>query len=318
MKWLLGSVESETKLCEILDFFKVSYNKQTENTINISCPYCEDTGNHCGIFLDGWNFNCWKCGASGTLYNFLRDEYNLTYDKYIEMMKTATSTEEEKSPVESIAAILEKPKEGKKDKNKKVSWPPPGCVPISQLSNDLFVHKFIESRNCDLPFCIEKDVYIGLTSKNVGRFVIPVIEKGVVVAYQGRDMTNRSRSKYLSEGAMSNYLYEIDAIQEDSLVAVVEGIFDCWGTPNSVATFGTSFSIVQISKLLKKNPKEVVLAWDISEDGSDAYWKMRKLKDTISAAFSVVSYVELPKDKDPGDLGMVQMENIIKKRVVLQ
>jgi len=198
-----------------------------------------------------------------------------------------------------------------------VSWPPSGfSVPIKSMAYDTFLRAFLQRRRLSLDFCADMGVRIGLTGKLTNRFLMPVFEDGKVVAYQGRDMSESSDMKYYSSDNMSLYLYGYDDVRREEKIVIVEGIFDSWRVDNSVATFGTNISSTQLKKLFDLRPAEIVLAWDIGEDGSDAYWvaykKMKELSDLFGCG--VVSMLTLPVGKDPDDLGEARMKELLDSK----
>lgn len=126
---------------------------------------------------------------------------------------------------------------------------------------------------CDLlwlGYC-ENDTRVGDKVYRTGkRILIPIFDRsGNGVAWQARDITGRSRIKYMTQpGAdVSRHLYNIQAVRPGLPIIVAEGVMDVWGWMregfrNAVATFGKKISVTQVELLYSLNPSTVYIAWD--------------------------------------------------------
>jgi len=302
------------ELVRILNYFDISYSVQTRNALNIACPYCDDEKSHCGVFVDNLRYSCWKCKASGTLFELLRELYNITYQEYVALLDHELPTEH-KSALSQIKEILGE-KEGFSHMPDMVEWPPEGTVPITKMKEDALTSDFLKQRHLDWRLCDDMGVRVGVVGRYTARFLIPVISENTVVAYQARDMTGQYDAKYLSEGEVSYYLYNIDNVDTTKPIPITEGVISSWFTDyNAVASFTTALSPHQINLMLSKDPPYWVLCWDIGEDGSDAFWKARPAMQNLSGQFGPgkVKYVTLPPGKDPADLGRDKMQYLLKR-----
>lgn len=316
------SSEKRRVLEKILKHYDISFVNQTSNATNITCPYCKDASYHCGIFHNDYGFSCWKCKSTGYLFDLLSMIVGLSYDQYISVINDFSRLEDIEDPVDFIEKLIsgsEEDEDEERHRKRVVDWPPKGTVSITYFENSSndpmsrLVRSFVERRDLSFDLCKKYQVRIGLIGRWTMRFIVPVFEEGRVVAYQGRDITKgKLKTKYLSCGDMSNYLFNIDLIKRDEQIAIVEGVFDCWHTPNSVATFGTNLSDTQIYKLSKLCPSEIVLAWDIGEDGSDAFWPSRRVIEKLAILFGEkVKSLSFPKGEDPGSLGYDEMKRLL-------
>lgn len=308
-------------LREILIHFEIAFRKVTRNALNINCPFCPaDENYHCGIFFSSLTFNCWKCGAQGTLYDLLSHVYEINYQQYLELVKR-THTIYEKSTLDQINSIIEGETEESPDV-RKVAWPPEGSMFIGKWKDDPLVVRFLKKRKLSLDLCVKQLVHIGIAGRYVGRFLIPIFFGGKVVAFQGRDMADNPKApRYLTEGNVSNYLYNFDELDCDKPVVITEGIFDAWAVRNnSTSTFSASCSNVQLDLMRVVNPPKWILCWDIGEDGSDAFWKSRALIGELEALFGSgkVGYVQLPRGEDASSLGHQRITEILNQVEVLQ
>jgi len=308
--------ENREKLERLLEYLDIKFESKTRIALNIDCPYCpDDEGQHLGLFLDKLTFSCWKCKTGGSLFDVINELSGITREDFDEFFDSSRPLDE-KSVLSQIKDIVN----GKEDVEfapaRDVQWPPPGSVSLAKYADPQAL-QFLETRGISYDFAIQHDVWIGMSGRYTGRFIIPVIFEGVVVAFQARDMTGKSDAKYLTEGDISYFLYNFDNVDESKPVAVTEGIFDCWVCDNGVASFTAALSHEQICLMLEKDPPYWILAWDIGEDGSDAYWKSKKVLKELLVIFGgeKINYVTLPAGEDLSSLGSAKVKEILENSV---
>ena len=308
------SQEVRERIINVLKILDIPYSEKTRNAINIDCPYCDDPEQHCGVFVDGkHNFSCWKCKTGGSLFDLLVELAQISWADYIKLMSGEGPPTGE-STMDQIDDILNK--EEVEEFARDIQWPPEGTLDILKMQDDPLVMQFMESRDLYFQDCADYGVRIGVGGRYVNRFIIPVTSGGEIVVFQARDMTGRSEAKYLTEGDVSYFLYGFDNIDPHKPVSITEGIFDSWSIHhNSVSSFSTSLSDEQINLMRLADPPFWFLVWDVGEDGSDAFWKARKVQQQLQGLFGSekVVLVELPTGEDPDSLGYDKMQEILKK-----
>lgn len=309
-------LSQEDRLAKLLQHFEIEYNQQTRNAYNVNCPFCEDSEKHCGVFFSNFQFNCWHCNARGTLFELLVQARGIRYNDYKLALDANTSTASDLSPSEQIAQLMSAAQDVAVTV-RQVDWPPQGAVPLAKAMQyqPTLVSDFLARRKFTKDACIARDVHIGIVGRFVNRFLFPVVAGNRVVAFQGRAMTSAAEAagKYKTEGDVSKFLYNYDGVDWSQPVAITEGVFSSWSTPNSVASFSSSISTAQIALLAKKQPRMLVLCWDMAVDGSDAYWKGKLVMNSLACLFgeSAVRRVLLPPKADPDTLGIEYMRNAI-------
>lgn len=308
------SEEVRELITRTLTFLDIPYGQNTRKALNIDCPYCDDSGQHCGVFIDGHhNFTCWKCKTSGSFYDLLTEICNITWGEYLSLM-SGDPVPTGRTAMDEINDVLNK--EDVEEVARKITWPPEGTIEISKMHDDRLVTRFMQQRDLYFQDCADFDVRIGLSGRYMNRFIIPVKFAGEIVAFQARDMTGNADAKYLTEGDVSYFLYGIDDVDPHKPVSLTEGIFDTWSIyHNSVSCFSTSLSSEQINLMLLINPPFWFLVWDVGDDGSDAYWKARKVMQELRGLFGPekVVLVELPAGEDPDSLGHDKMQDILRE-----
>jgi DNA primase len=169
------------------------------------------------------------------------------------------------------------------------------------------------------------------------RIIFPVRDvSGRLVSFQGRDVTNQSRVRYLFPPGFSvsgKVLYNAhNATQADTLI-LTEGVFDCmavkqallevgWTHIEPIASFGKHFAISrsntddQLDVLLKLRRwfgiENIWFAWDGTPDAQlAAIQTMRKLQ---RSGFKT-KLIDLPAGTDPNEIPSHQLIDCIHRAV---
>jgi DNA primase len=135
------------------------------------------------------------------------------------------------------------------------------------------------------------------------RVIIPVRDMGgKPVSWQGRDITGKSKMKYLFPPGFKGgeYLYNAYTVKPgQSYLILSEGVMDVFGwwrsgLKNVVATFGKHLSEAQLDIVRYLNPEVLFVAWD-----SDAHWNKYELIEKVGHYFKNIRLVDLNnKDAD--------------------
>lgn len=143
------------------------------------------------------------------------------------------------------------------------------------------------------------------------RIIIPIFSFGKVVAFGGRDLSGRSKSKYINSKSTvlydkSNTLFNLHRsykhIHKKGLAILLEGYFDCMslaaqGIRNTVATCGTALTDQHVL-LIRRYADEICILYDGDAAGQVAASKTEKFLDNMGIPnFNV----KLPDQLDPDD-----------------
>lgn len=144
-----------------------------------------------------------------------------------------------------------------------------------------------------------------LVGRYAGRVILPVHDEGRLVTFQARDITSRSRAKYLGPpGApLGHVLFNLDQARSSARIVLCEGILSaiCTG-PDAVASFGKSLKPGQVA-LLAAAGRPVVVLYDGAKPATGA---LDALREAHRAAWQLhraglpVRVAHLPWG-DPGD-----------------
>ena len=227
--------------------------------VHDDCPFCGRFGkvyvdSHKGVGI------CFYCGQGFTGVSFVAEAEGVSRKAAAALLAGEGGVYE--SEYES----------GAEDVQQKPWWPV--CEPIEGTPGE----SYMLERGFSASFCERmrvgwcgRDTRVGGKVYRTGnRVLIPIFDRsGEAAAWQARDVTGRSRIKYLTQpGAdVSRRLYNIQAVRSGLPIIVCEGVMDVWGWTragfrNAVATFGKKISAAQVELLHGLNPSIVYIAWD--------------------------------------------------------
>ncbi len=280
----------------------------TQGWINLNCPWCSDSADHLGIHLDSNSMNCWRCGKKGSVLNLVKIlEGNCSYSETLAVM------EKYQNPSRFTSAIQEEIKHPGTVKLpsifQKIVWPTPPDL----------VKKFLLFRGFDPEeICRNKELYFG---GHVGKFkfrlILPITYHHRMVSYVGRELFGRSSVPYLSlEDKDSvippkSVLYGYDEVPPGGNIVIVEGPLDQWKLgPGAVATFGTAWTMDQVSMIRNLTPNKVFILYDTEDIAQKA---AKALCDQIWFCECEVMYLE--DKKDPGELSVEEGREVMNQLV---
>lgn len=263
----------------------------TPGWVNIRCPMprCFDRSNHGGfnLLIQPPYYHCWKCGGH-RLVNVVSVLSKASFRRANEIIKDYAG--------QSAFAPVERPKK---------SFRLPGVA----LAD--YHIRYLRARYFNPDDIIRKYHVLGtgLAGKYKLRIIIPIIYKGEIVSFQGRDITGQQELKYkacpqeMEIIPHKHTLYNLDAVE--NTMVITEGILDTWRIGDgAVATYGTSFTDEQVllivdwkKEVLERQQKpQVIVLYD-----GDAMDRAEKLATAISIHDIPTDLFMLPYG-DPADL----------------
>jgi hypothetical protein len=279
------------------------------------CPFCKSL-NYKGnlhpyrfyINKETHLYNCFNCSCRGNAFQFIRqvsgsveqylkkEDYNFESFKN-EIKEEAESYKSDQTPIPIIfpqdAQFLEIPT---------------GFDPDCQFYPEPYEYLF--NRGVDL---------IGLKSlcriyysNYQERIIFPIYNDSQLVGYQSRDITGKQEPKYLiSKGFKKNkYLYNYDAVYNNEVIVLVEGIFDVIKNLSgcAVASFGKHLSKSQLKRLLNMpNLKKIYMAYD-----NDAEEEKLAYAEVLSDFFEVYIVRYPTIEDDPGSLSFEDLAKCLE------
>lgn len=153
--------------------------------------------------------------------------------------------------------------------------------------------------------------------KESGRLFIPIIENGEIKSYVARAV-NGENPKEISGPNRSNYLYGYDRVSRGFDIILVEGIFDAEALMRqgykALALMGSYLSDVQLGKLIRLNPKSVIVMMDGDEAGWLATLKIKRKLMKRMNPFAIKTAIT-PMGKDPDELARVELDRVLQEAV---
>jgi DNA primase len=291
------------------DAEKVEYKERGKNVtrgwINITCPFCLDSSEHCGINLTSGAFHCWVCNETGTAIKLLRKMTGFNYQK--------TSMIINKYPKDIGLAEAEREMHAIGDPTASnlhtLTLPQP-------LSDDIpeSHRKYLLSRRFD-PYELTKKYKLKFVH-TVGRWrfriIAPIFVDGRMVSWVAADVLRQGAIPYLNcppEMAVvpvNSCLYNIDTVNNTALI--VEGITDVWRIGDGcVASFRKGMTSEQIDLLTERGVDSVFVLYDV-----DAKKQVDVVANTLAKYIAHVGVLDLDKG-DPADMDASEVNNLRKE-----
>lgn len=250
----------------------------------VKCRICNDYRARGGFKFEqgGMTYNCFNCGLAAV---FIPNEHNSVPDK---MLTVFDSFGIPKSDFNSaiFQGFVKRSSSSTKGTEDKPSIPlvynnltaPAFFKPlVTDGSGDLYDElgcEYLIARGIDptsYPFIsVDKDQCNTVDwIQWKGRIVIPYYRNNNLIFYQGRDMLNTDRTKYMSpKDSRDTVFYGYDELfsYTEKPLYIHEGFFDAFLVKDSVATFSNKFSEHQI-EILNRCPRPKVVIPDRAGKG---------------------------------------------------
>lgn len=272
------------------------------------CPFHDDNNPSMSVSEDKQIYKCFSCGATGTVFKFIMDYENITFNEAVKKVADiggvkvnigyTPKTKDEGSQYEIYNLSLKyyinnintlKGKEAREYlKKRNISE-----EIIKEFQIGLALNKSNTLASILIKKYPEKELLkSGLIGKNdygyydlfYDRIMFPLYNlNGKVVAYSGRIYNKEDNSKYFNTREteifkkgelLYNYHRAKDIARRKNQIIITEGFMDvirlhAVGIKNVIATMGTAVTNIQ-ANLIKKMAKEIILCFDGDEAGEKA------------------------------------------------
>lgn len=167
----------------------------------------------------------------------------------------------------------------------------PSTNPLASAAN-LFLKKKYGLSKTDYSFYLSsgtsKEPLLNSAAKSmVNRIIVPYFKSGKMIYYQGRDITGKSKLKYIGpDTSRSNILFGIDGIFVNTAdpIYVVESAFDAIHL-GGVSTMQNAITTEQI-EILEKSPRRKIIVPDFNGDS----YKLAETAIRIGWDISIPNY----------------------------
>ena len=300
-------------ITKLYDDFSIPYASSEDRHyrdgwVNVECPFCtgDNPGHHLGWNEDESYFTCWHCGGKRTVPTIAK------------LLKI--SEQKAKQIIRQYKGIV-KTKQAKVTIRRKAHRLPSNTEPLSARHKNYLI-----DRGFDADYLEQKYGLLGtgpvssLDGINYKfRIVAPIYWSGKQVSFQGRDITDRSKLKYITCPKDRELVFHKDILymNEGSLPSditvskytgiCVEGITDVWRFGDSAfATFGIKYTHAQV-RLIASLFKRVAVVFD---DESQAIVQANKLVGELK--FRGVDAWRVSVDGDPGAMKQTDADSLVK------
>lgn len=282
-----------------LDEYNIPYKSEGKNWqpgwTQICCPFCHDSGWHGGFNISAGYYNCWRCGHHDTPFVIMKLVPN------IQIYEART--------IMALFMIFDDGSkvERKKAAAKECEWPM-GTTDCNGSHG-----KYLWDRGFDLPKIVGTWGIraTGPLGDYKFRIIAPIIVDGVMVSYQGRDITGKQKLRYkacrIEEEVIhhKHIVYGIDYVKNGRCI-IVEGITDVWRLgPGAIAMFGIEWTNEQLLFLVERVKEGLVLFDSGSVD------KARMLVSELNSLGLDFRVAELDEG-DPGDMSQEDADQLMK------
>jgi predicted RNA-binding Zn-ribbon protein involved in translation (DUF1610 family) len=219
--------------------------KQVKNNLyNFRCPYCGDSQRHKNKargyiyqLKNDHNYKCHNCGMSKSFTNFLKDLDQSLYDQYVmERYKQGITGRNSNTPNPTFDF-----KEPTFKNPKQFDLPT-----IAELNNEHPAKVYLKNRKIPDKF-LNQLYYCEKFKKWTNQQIIPLINQGEIIGFQGRSLNKYSKIKYITIILDESHpkIYGIDNVKKEKTIYVTEGPLDSMFICNSIAMCGADADIVK-------------------------------------------------------------------------
>lgn len=272
--------------------------------INIECPFCtgENPGYHLGYNVDGNYFYCWRCGGK-MIWQVISKLLNVSKKEAIQIIASYGGKTHIKQPnviirrkafkLPSGTGVMEKRHKKYLEKRNfdadwlEKTWGLLGSGPISKLDDTDYKH----------------------------RIIIPFYWNGKIVTFQGRDITDKHKKKYLACPKEREVIHHKDILFGDfkenrdrQVGLIVEGVFDVFRLGvNSYATMGIEWTRKQC-RVISQMFERTFILFDPERQAQE---QAQKLASELRFRGKESQVIKL--DKDPGEMFQEEADYLVKQ-----
>lgn len=296
----------------------ISYATSGDNVssgwLGISCPFCSDHANHCGINMGKKTFSCFKCGESGDIIKLLEELTRKSFSGCVSILRD----------FQGLFPAFSEGDTGKRKNNE----PGPGILPGKAVNlrklRDIpkLVSEYLRKRRFDSWVIHKYNLYYTMDDRKFPyRLIIPVYFRGEMVSWVGADLTGLSGVKYhgcpKETAVISNkeILYGLDLLDFNGpfgkQVVLVEGVLDKWRVGDcALAMFGKKCTEKQLDFLSTHFSRDVLMKVFLDDDAKeDAIVLSRILGERFD---KVMVFTDYGSDLDPDKLSLKEISKVIR------
>lgn len=270
----------------------------TKNGFHCKCPFCLDSKKNkfkkrfWFTYKDEENsyYHCFNCDEKGNFYELYAHIMGVSVKEAVNIFRQFDASKIRKRFIRP-EEVLEEPTAVQEET---LDWILDDCVkkPEGLLQEQLerILGLFQTNRKVtDYP------MYVAHTGKFKNRIIIPIIENGKIIYFQGRAITNSMYPKYLNPTVeKSKIILNKLHFNRDKYIIVTEGLVDAMSIENNQGTscLGAVVRVELLTELTKYTDRGIIIALDNDETG------LKKLEVFLenSKFSSDVKYFMMPNE----------------------
>ncbi len=293
----------EAILDEINIPFQLTGKNVSKDCIGITCPFCDDTSTHLGIFKLHKNYSCWICGAKGSLPKLLKELTDSSWPEIFKLIQTYSGSLEGLKKF----GLYQEPKKVVELDSRALTGIKQGLAPMHR--------SYILSRNLNPDYLEQK--YKLMSGIEIGKYkhrlIIPIFEKKQMVSFIGRDITGQAKLRYknltVSQSIVpvKEAVYNLDNVNDVAILS--EGPFDVWSfDPYGIGIFGIKITPMQLYKLFLKKLKKLIICLDPT-----AQKQAKKITLETSTFIPEIKMCIIQSGEDPAEAATHEIVDIKKE-----
>jgi len=264
---------------------------ESKGQISFDCPECDDDRHKGNLEINYFShvYKCWSCGDTEGTHGPLGKLFDKYGNKSQKKVYKVLQPEEFK-PKEVRKEKLRLPNEFKLFKDVSESHPIRRQA-YTYMANRGITNEIIEKYK--IGFCSNGEFG--------GRVIVPsYTESGVLNYFIARSWIPNTRAKYKNpEAEKDKIIFNESLINWNQDIFLVEGVFDGFFLPNSIAMLGKHMSEKLFDTIYQRAMGNVIIALD-----GDAWYNAVKLYHELNGGglYGKIKILKLPEDKDVCDL----------------
>lgn len=344
----INEIRNSVNIVDVISSY-VSLTPRGKNYFGV-CPFHDDNNPSMSVSSDKQIYKCFSCGATGTVFKFIMDYENVTFNEAVKK-------------IASLGGIKVNIGYVPKAKDHSIQYD------IYDLSLKLYINnintpngkeakEYLKQRKISDDIIKEFQIGLALRGKNtlsniltkkykpedllksglVGkneygyfdlfydRIMFPLYDlNGKVIAYSGRIYNKQDSSKYFNtreteifkKGELIyNYHRARDIARQKNQVIVMEGFMDVIrahsvGIKNCIATMGTAVTKNQAT-IIKRMAKEIILCFDGDEAGAKA---TKACAEELNKIDVIPKVVRLEENLDPDEYIIKYGKEAFEKKI---
>lgn len=276
-------------------------SKVTEGWIGIDCPFCDEGDYRLGFNLSSGAVSCWSCGTHSHM-ELIQTVLNCSWSTASDIIKSYTVSNRHSK------AVSESTKE--KVKADVCKWPS-GTARLSERGRSYLSGRGFDPDKLESVWGLKET---GPFGDYKFRIMLPIMLNGIMVSYQGRDITNKSDMKYKACKSINEVIDHQEIVYGADLVPgstalVVEGAADCWRMgPGAISCFGIAFTMSQVNFIASRY-KKVYILFDAEEKAQKQAYELAVLLNSKGCE----TYLLELESGDPGEMDQEEANKLMKE-----